>query len=252
MPMSGIIDGVDNVADFSPLRPGPLFLAAVVGFLGGQVLAGLLEGVGVAITHFPGGLHRLAALSNPPWWATALGIVGLWIGFAGIIWFAQQRGGLPTSSATWRVRASDLSMVGLGVLAQLAVDAAYALAHVGHLNAPVQRIFGEAHGASFVLMGLITVVGSPVMEEWLFRGVIFRGLRASMTGRYAPVIAAAVSAALFALAHGEARQFAGLFALGLVLAEVYRRTERLSACVAVHLGFNALAYGVLVVQRAHG
>jgi membrane protease YdiL (CAAX protease family) len=196
-------------------------------------------------------VRALAGVASPPWWATALGLVGLWCGFAGSIVYAGRSGGLETKTGLWRLRPSDALWLGVGVLAQVVIDGTYSFFNVQHLSGPENTLFGGSHGASFALMGILTIFGSPVIEEWLFRGVIFRSLSLGLN-KSAPLLAALVSALLFAAAHGEAKQFAGLFALGLLLAFVFYKTQRLTASIAVHAGFNALAYGSLLLQRAHG
>jgi len=38
----------------------------------------------------------------------------------------------------------------------------------------VNHLFGSVVGASFVLLIIMTTFLAPIMEEWLFRGVLFR------------------------------------------------------------------------------
>ena len=88
-------------------------MAAFIGFLAGQILALLLESAGAALAHYPGGLDALGRSANPPWWANALGLVGLWAGFAAAIAFAYREGHLRPSHtsgdherATWSTSCS--------------------------------------------------------------------------------------------------------------------------------------------------
>jgi len=134
------------------------------------------------------------------------------------------------------------------------VGVAYAPFHFKNMNKPVDHLFGAAHGATFAVLAVMTVVGAPVVEEWLFRGVIFRALDAGLVarwGRRGTVAAVALSALIFALAHAEWLQLPGLFFLGVVLAIVVLRTRRLVPAVATHVGFNALTMVSLVAQRLH-
>jgi membrane protease YdiL (CAAX protease family) len=122
------------------------------------------------------------------------------------------------------------------------------------MNKPVNHIFAAANGPTFVLLTVMTVLGAPIVEEWLFRGVIFRALDAGMTprwGRAGTVGAVGLSAVIFAAAHAEWLQFPGLAFLGVVLAVVVWRTRRLLPAVLTHVGFNALTMSVLVAQRLH-
>ena len=230
-----------------------VLVASFIGFLAGQILAVLLESLGAVLTNFHGGLHALSVATNPPWWANALGLVGLWTGFAAAIYYAYHDGGLRPLPDQWRARPSDVAYVALGVACQLAVDLAYAPFHFKSLNRPVNHLFGATHGAGFILVGLMTTLCAPLFEEWLFRGVIYRALAEGTHGlgaRAAVAFGAVVSALLFGLAHGEALQFAGLFALGLVLALLVARTKRLLPSYLTHASFNAVAFIAVIAQRA--
>ncbi len=226
-------------------------MAALAGFVLGELVATLLIALGAGVAHYPGGLSALARASEPPWWENVLSLVGLWTGFAAAILVAARHGGLTALAHQWRVRASDVAYVGLGIVLQYAVDVAYAPFHLRTFNQPVNHLFGGAQGVSFVLLGLLTVVGAPIMEEWFFRGVLFRGLAAATAGAGRRGLATAVvlSALLFALAHGEPLQFAGLAVLGVVLAVLVARTQRLTPSVITHVSFNAVAFATLVAQR---
>jgi uncharacterized protein len=230
-----------------------IVLAGFVGFLAGQILGSVFELVGVSLSHYPGGLSALANSNSPPWWANVLGLLGLWMGFGAAILYAYTYGNLRNLSNQWRIRPSDLIYVVVGVACQLLVDAAYIPFHVRHLNGPVNHLFGSVVGASFVLLIVMTTFLAPIMEEWLFRGVLFRALSEGgpKSGSRASVIGAVVlSAALFALAHGEPLQFAGLFFLGVVLATLVWRTKRLVPSIVTHMSFNGVAVAVLIHQRS--
>jgi CAAX protease family protein len=230
-----------------------IVVAGFIGFLVGQVIATLLEALGAALTHYPGGLSALAKVANPPWWANALGLLGVWTGFAAAIVFAYREGQLRPWPDQWRPRTSDALYVVLGVGCQYVIDAAYYPFHFKSLNQPVNHLFAASHGAGFVLVGLMTVFLAPLFEEWLFRGVLFRALAEGthgVTRRSAVVIAVVVSAALFGLAHGEPLEFAGLFALGIVLAIVAYRTKRLVPSYLTHAAFNATAFVMVIHLRS--
>ena len=82
---------------------------------------------------------------------------------------------------------------------------------------------------SFVLLE------APLLEEPLFRGVIFGGFSKIM-----PVwLAMALSGFLFAVVHVNAATFIPLWFLGIAFAWLYVRTSTLLAPMAVHFIFNA-------------
>jgi membrane protease YdiL (CAAX protease family) len=231
-----------------------IIVMAVGGFILGQVVASLLDAIVVSAVHFPGGMTALSKLNDPPWWSNVVGLAGLWIGFAVAIYLARHRGGLEPLSNAWRVRRFDVFYLGLGVVCQVVAGLAYAPFHFKNMNKPVNHLFGSTHGAMFVLLAVMTVVGAPLWEELLFRGVIFRALLAGFTARgtrTGTAAAVGLSALIFAIAHAEWLQLPGLFFLGVVLAVVVLRTRRLLPAVLTHVGFNALTMTSLVLQRLH-
>ena len=228
-------------------------MGCLVGFLLGEIVATLMIQLSAQLSHFPGGLRALSKLSSPPWWSNVCGLVGLWIGFATSIFYAHEHAGLRSMDHQWRLKASDIYFVVLGVGCQILVDLAYAPFHFKSLNKPVNHLFGAEKGLTFVLVGILTTFGAPIVEEWFFRGTLFRALDAGMSrsfGRAGTIGAVLVSACLFGLAHGEPLQFAGLAFLGVVLAVVLKRTQRLTPSIITHASFNAVAFISLIAQRA--
>jgi membrane protease YdiL (CAAX protease family) len=228
-------------------------VASFIGFLAGQILALLFDLVGTLVTHYPGGLSALGRASTPPWWSNALGLLGLWVGFAAAIYYAHHEGHLRAPPDQWRPRWGDLRYVALGVACQLAVDVLYAPFHLKSLDKPVHHLFNASHGVSFVLIAIMTTLLAPFFEEWLFRGVIYRSIAEGATGvspRTAVTLGVLVSACLFGLAHGEPVQFAGLALFGVVLAVLVQRTKRLVPSFVTHASFNAVALVALIAQRS--
>ena len=234
-------------------RVAPILVASFIGFLAGQVVALLLNTLGVAVTHYPGGMNALSKAANPPWWSNALSLLGLWTGFAAAIYYAHREGHLRALPDQWRPRWSDLSYVVVGVACQFIIDAVYAPFHLKSLNHPVNHLFKAAHGPGFVLIAIMTTLIAPFFEEWLFRGVVFRAIAEGVRGvstRVAVTVGVSVSACLFGLAHGELLQFAGLTAFGVVLALIVCRTKRLVPSFITHASFNAVALVAIIAQRA--
>ncbi|WP_193199791.1 CPBP family intramembrane glutamic endopeptidase [Nostoc sp. MG11] len=89
-----------------------------------------------------------------------------------------------------------------------------------------------------VLLGLVT----PVGEELLFRGVITNALL-----RYGPFIGVVGSTLIFALMHGFNNVFPAALVVGLVTAEVYRRSGSVWPAVVVHAVVNLPTIPVMVL-----
>ena len=87
-----------------------------------------------------------------------------------------------------------------------------------------------------VILFSFLLLEAPIVEELLFRGVIFGGLSKIM-----PVWSAmALSGFLFALIHVNAATFIPLWFLGIAFAWLYARTGTLLAPMAVHFTFNTV------------
>ena len=92
---------------------------------------------------------------------------------------------------------------------------------------------------------LIVLVGglAPAFEETLFRGILYRGLRI----RWPFLPAAAMSAALFAIAHVHLAGFTAYAILGFLFAYLFERTNSLVTPWAAHAAFNTFNLVVLFV-----
>jgi ABC-2 type transport system permease protein len=95
---------------------------------------------------------------------------------------------------------------------------------------------------SYASLGLwvlpLAIVAAPMFEEFIFRGLIFGGLRRS----FGVWPAAVASAAIFAIMHPPISVLP-VFVLGLVAALVYERTRSLLAPMLAHAAYNACVIG---------
>jgi ABC-2 type transport system permease protein len=110
-------------------------------------------------------------------------------------------------------------------------------------------LFAEARrsvlvgGDGLLWFALLGVVAAPIFEEFIFRGLIFSGLRRSL-----PLAASLLlSAGIFALVHPPPSVIP-VFLLGVAAAVAYERTRALLAPMLVHGLYNAavIAYPVLI------
>jgi len=84
----------------------------------------------------------------------------------------------------------------------------------------------------------LTVCAAPVFEEFVFRGLIFGGMRRSLN----VLLSALGSAGLFAIVHPPFSMLP-VFVLGLGTAWVYGRKKMLLASMATHAVYNAIVVG---------
>jgi membrane protease YdiL (CAAX protease family) len=126
--------------------------------------------------------------------------------------------------------------VGAG-LAAAGIAAAYLAALKG---SPLLEEAAPPKDLDPVWIAVLAIAAAPLVEEFLFRGLIFRGLRRSW-GLTASVLAAA---GLFAAAHPPL-SFVPVFSLGVAAAIAFERSGWLLAPVLAHALYNAAVFFVI-------
>lgn len=181
----------------------------------------------------------------------------LWAAFVGVPWFAARRRGLEwRRHLGWGMRAVDVPAgLAVGIVAQVVlVPLLYVpilrFADADGLEEPARNLVaGATSPVGVAALVILTVLGAPLAEEIVFRGLLFRGL-ADREPRTGPRVATAVvvSSAVFAASHFQLLQFPGLFLIGVVAAVGMHRTGRLGTAIWIHVGFNATTVVVLLSQ----
>lgn len=182
------------------------------------------------------------------------GLIGLWIGLAGVSVWASRARGTGDMVRDYGLRVRNLVDVGGG----LALGAACQLVLVpliyaplvravpklsDKLDAPARQVTGLAHGSGSVIqLFVLVVIGAPLVEELFFRGLLLRAL----DRRVGPLWAVGLSALAFGLAHQELLQLPALVVFGLILGALAERTGRLGPGIFAHMAFNAVTLVVLV------
>jgi len=140
----------------------------------------------------------------------------------------------------------------LGIASQLIL--------VNAVNWPLARLFPDAfsfeevskrasdlvdaaHGGWVVLLAVVVIVGAPIVEEIVYRGVVQPGLVASW-GRTVGIVA---TAALFAAIHMQPVELPGLFVFALVLGWARHSTGTIGLSIVTHLAFNATGLALVVL-----
>jgi membrane protease YdiL (CAAX protease family) len=223
---------------------------ALIGFAAGIVLSSIAAAVAGAVTG-----HRVGAAGPLGLAVLVSDLLGLWVALVAATVLACRWHGtaslvrdLGLRIAGWRDLLGGVA-VGLGCqyglipLLYLPFERADpTLAH--RIAQPAQTDTGSAHTVlALVVLLVFLAVGAPLVEELFFRGLLLRGL----AGRLPVPVAVVVTGLLFALAHFEAVQFAGLAVFGVVLGVLAWRSGRLGPSIAAHAAFNAAA----VVTSVH-
>jgi membrane protease YdiL (CAAX protease family) len=222
---------------------------ALFGFAAGVVISAIATTIAASIV----GYHQGSGAPLPVA-VTAADVAGLWVGLVGGVVVAGHKAGTGSLVADFGLRVGGWFDIAGG--AAVGVASQYLLIpglylpfealdrHLAHqLAAPANQETGAVHSPlALVVLVAFLAIGAPVVEELFFRGLVLRGL----LGRAPTVVAIASSALLFALAHFEAIQFAGLAAFGVVLGVLAWRTGRLAPGMAAHAAFNAVAVAGVV------
>lgn len=167
-------------------------------------------------------------------------------------WFAVWRLRANRRFAFHRLRGIDVRTILLGVAAIVLVRIGMAVQLVAtHQTKHVQNGFEHfsvvsktpnVTAVNIALALLTMVVVAPVVEEMIFRGLLFGAL----APRLGVLAAALVSAILFGAVHGDLVLFPTLAALGFISAIAYAASGNLWVSVTLHALNNALGALFLV------
>ncbi|KWW20279.1 MULTISPECIES: type II CAAX endopeptidase family protein [Bacillaceae] len=91
----------------------------------------------------------------------------------------------------------------------------------------------------------VTSVLGPIMEEIIFRKIIF----GSLHKRFNFFISAVLSSVIFGLAHGELEHLLLYTAMGFTFAFLYAKTGRILVSMSAHIAMNTLVVIFQVVNR---
>ena len=179
-----------------------------------------------------------------------LGIATLagWLVFVAAAAWASTRFGSGDLVADFSLRFAPADLVGVavGVVGQLVlVPALYiplrelwpSTFSKANLEDRAQELADKAGGFDTVLLALIVVVGAPLVEELVYRGLLQRSVSRPV-GRVAGVVLVAV---VFALIHLTPVEYPGLFLAGLLFGACFALTGRLGTSILAHAAFNATA-----------
>jgi len=225
-------------------------LLAVGGFVAGEILSAGLVSLVAAVNGQSANLTVISHSTSPPGWYVVTSLLGLWGGFLGAALLAIRASGPIRRRLGVAFRPRDLLGILVGIATQIVIGVMYQpfMKHIDHFNAPITKLTGGSHGAGYVLIILMTVIGAPVVEEIFFRGLLLRGLVGVATSfdrvkaqRIGMVVAVLADGLLFGLSHGELVQLPGLMVVGIVLSVLFLKTGKLGMSIVTHASFNGLA-----------
>jgi membrane protease YdiL (CAAX protease family) len=222
---------------------GDFFLVYLFGFVAAILLATVGYGVTGDKSGDPGALTTGLSL---------LGQFGGWI--VALVWVSRRKGrDSLRADFGLAVHARDLGLILVGIALEIVLAlSVFPISNlVDNQRQGVVKDLETAHGLHLALLALFAGLIAPICEELLFRGLLLRALQR----RFSPVVAVAISALVFALAHpaldptwGTFVIVPALFALGAISGSIALRRGDLSASIMLHIGFNFLTTFSAVVD----
>ncbi len=129
-----------------------------------------------------------------------------------------------------------------GAIASYAGNGMISLSGLYQVSDEYDKIAEIIYQGNVVLELIALAVLTPIVEELIFRGLMYTQLTEFMKKKHAIIVAAL----LFGLYHGNFLQTVYAFALGLLMIYVYERFHTLLAPILFHIGSNAL--GILISE----
>jgi membrane protease YdiL (CAAX protease family) len=221
-----------------------LFLGVMTTFCLGMLLAGLLD-------HYTSGWPK----ARSDFWRIVLSAFFLeipalvWIGFFlrqhNVDW--KEAFGLRMTSPA---RAAACGLLAAALFLPVAWSCQWLSIKVmdlAHLNPQDQPAVLELQDPSLTLaekavLGVIVVVFAPLVEEALFRGILYPAIKQ----RGYPRLALWGSSALFAAVHFNMPTFLPLLVFALLLVYLYETFQNLLVPIAAHALFNAVNFLALI------
>lgn len=168
----------------------------------------------------------------------------------------QMRGGLLTAPPRALKQGFVTFSVGTAISLPLAMAAMALLAFLGEeptVQEPLKRAIDPQQPANLWIVGIYGILVAPVLEECVFRGLLFPAIRKVAGGGSRGFwFSAIIVSLLFAAIHESSFALLPLFGLAMVLAFVFEKTDSLSTVILGHAFFNASSTVPLIVARLEG
>ena len=139
-----------------------------------------------------------------------------------------------------------LGMAAVG--AALGLNMLFAFFGMTEESEAYQQVAMQQYGAWLPLGLLCYGIIAPIVEEMVFRGLIYHELRRFLKMPSAMVI----SAALFAMYHGNTVQGLYAFAIGMLMVYAYEYFGDFRIPLGIHIGANVLVYLLSATEIATG
>lgn len=130
-----------------------------------------------------------------------------------------------------------LLLIPAGIGASIGFNGLVSLSGIAEHSKVYKEIESMQFSGSLLVQLLAAAVAAPIVEELLFRGLIYRRLRYHLK----PSMCILVSATIFGLIHGNIVQFVYAFLVGTLLAYAYEKFKTVWAPIIMHASANFIA-----------
>lgn len=179
-------------------------------------------------------------------------VVG-WVSFLFALSVVSRRYGSGSFGAdyAWGFRPVDLVGIPIGIVTQLALVPLLYLPlravwpdtfDSERLEERARDLADQAEGWSVVVLVLVVVVGAPIVEELVYRGMLQRSIAAASS----PIVGLVVASIWFSLIHLAPVEYPGLALAGVVFGVSLLFTDRLGPAIVTHAAFNATGLAMVL------
>lgn len=138
------------------------------------------------------------------------------------------------------------SLVSLGVVASIMIASNFLLRWLPDRPSPFEEMLRSSPSVRIATV-VLAIVGAPLVEEIVYRGVLYSGLRKRLSGTAAVLGVTVIFVAVHVPQYlGAWRSIAGLTLLSLALTIVRARTSSVLPSFLIHLLNNAIASAAIM------
>lgn len=123
-----------------------------------------------------------------------------------------------------------LVLIPAGIGAAIGFNGLVSLSGIAKYSKVYNELSKMVYNGNIFIQILAAAIAAPIVEELLFRGLIYKRLRYHLSSTWCILI----SAAVFGLIHGNIVQFVYAFLVGTLLAYVYEKFKTIWAPILIH------------------
>lgn len=122
----------------------------------------------------------------------------------------------------------------IGIVACIALNMGISFLNLQQFSGGYQQVSETIYESSRLLQVLTTVVAAPILEELIYRGLLYGRMREMVS----PVPAILCSSLVFGICHGNLVQFVFACGIGILLSCVYEKYGKIATAIWMHMTVN--------------